>query len=206
MIARSRPARLVSAAATVAVLWIGCSKPAEEVPSAAIAEAPAPTTGPAIPADEAAMAGVPQIEPSGPVPAPQIVVTTIDPSNCAIVGNKGATTVLDWQPADPRLPAEMRWQAAGKPPGMRLVITPLTGAGEQSPDPARQQKLLAMFDARYEIGPDADSVLSKLPQYPPFDASEARWHYQAQVLDAQGKVLCSSKASICVREPGGCQE
>jgi hypothetical protein len=137
--------------------------------------------------------------------APPVAVAKINPATCAVTGNRGETTVIDWQPSDATLPVEVRWFAQGKQKGFRVVIKALTGSGEQSPDAARQKKILEMLELKYTIGPDVETVLSGLPKNPPFDAKhEVRWKYQVQVLNSQGKVVCGVDPEVCVREPGGC--
>ena len=137
--------------------------------------------------------------------APPAAVTKINPATCAVVGNKGEMTVIDWDPADPQQPREVRWFAEGKQKGFRVVIKALTGPGEQSPDPARQKKILDMFALKYTIGPDVEAVLSGLPKNPPFDAKhEVRWKYQVQVLDRLGKPVCGVDPEVCVKQAGGC--
>lgn len=137
--------------------------------------------------------------------APPAAVTKINPATCEVTGNKGETTVIDWSPADPSQPVEVRWFAQGKKKGFRVVVKAMTAAGAQSPDAARQKKILDMFGLKYNIGADVETVLSGLPRNPPFDAKhEVRWKYQVQVLDAQGKVVCGLDPEVCIREPGGC--
>lgn len=190
MVYRSRLTRLALAAAILVFPLVSCAKPAAEAPAAeAVVEAPPP---PAALPEQAALAAT----------AAQAAVTTINLSNCETAGNKGQTTVIDWQPTDPAQPVEVRWAKQGNGQGLRVVIKPLT---DQSPDPIRNGRILAMFDARYEIASDAESVLSKLPQNPPFENNEVRWKYQVQVLNPQGKVICGLDPDVCVRQPGGCE-
>lgn len=209
MIHRSRLTRLALATAILFIPFAACAKPAEEA-APVVEAAPAPAVeAPAAPAEAAAPAGEPAAAAAmqaAPPPPPQArvdvaAVTTINLSNCETNGNKGQTTVIDWQPTDPSKPVEVRWLKQGNGQGLRVVIKPIA---VQSPDPIRNGKILAMFDARYEIAPDADSVVSGLPENPPFEANEVRWKYQVQVLNPQGNVICGLDPEVCVRLPGGC--
>ena len=205
MLHRSRLAPLALSTTILLGFLAACSKPAAEAPPAAAAEAapaaaadPAPPPPPA-PAEAAAPVAAAAMAAAA---ADKAAITTINLSNCETAGNKGQTTVIDWQPTDPNADVQVRWTKQGNGQGMRVVIKPLA---EQSTDPVRNGKILAMFDARYEIAADTDGVLSKLPKDPPFENKEVRWKYQVQVLNAQGKVICGLDPDICIREPGGCQ-
>lgn len=196
MIDRTRLTRLVLAAATLSGFLAACSKPPADVqPPAGAEAAPAAIAEPAPPPPPAALPE--QAAAAATAAAP--TVTTINLSNCETTSSNPKNpqvSIVDYQSTDPNLPAEVQWKKQGNGQGLRVVIKPLA---DQAP------AVLAMFQPRYEIPADGESVLSGLPQNPPFNGgNEVRWKYQVQVVNPQGKVVCGVDPDVCVRLPGGC--
>lgn len=200
MFDRTRLARLALAAATLSSFLAACSKPAADVQAPAGAEAaPAAVAEPAPAPPPPPPAAMPEQAAARATAANVVTVSTINLSNCETAGNNPkhpTDSIIDYQPADPALPVEVRWTKQGNGNGLTVVIKPVSG---QSPE------ILGMFQTRYEIPPTGDSVVSGLPQNPPFGTgNEVRWKFQVQVLNAQGKVICGLDPDVCVRLPGGC--
>lgn len=199
MIDRTRLTRLALAAATLSGFLAACSKPAADVqPPAGAEAAPAAMAEPAPPPPPAPDA-MPEQAAARATAANVVTVSTINLSNCETAGNNPKhpkDSIIDYQPTDPTLPVEVRWAKQGNGNGLTVVIKPVSG---QSPE------ILGMFQTRYEIPPTGDSVVSGLPQNPPFGTGkEVRWKFQVQVLNPQGKVICGVDPDVCVRLPGGC--